>query len=364
MDQTQLQQQIALYYSKLPPNMQTMFSEMKWMDILSDISKKYNLTEEQKASLGAETTLVLLGMIDHAEYEKTLESEIVISAESIQKMITDINTQILSVVKSQLSTTFEKNKSDLAEEKYGGTQKLDERFSKLPQEVQVAISESNYQAKLYAIAEKHKLSINYMGALDEATTKVMLGIIHPDKYETELQNNIAIPKEEITEIVNEVNEDVLKNIREILKGHWGKETLIEQETDEDEVPIPPYALPRIETVSQNKNETNIYADSGIEIMKSDPEPNASKITSSDTGVKESIMFQKSGIKLVDEVPAVSPLKITPKTEASTNLATSIIGDKLKGSTTSASTTTDYSLPKITKDAATAGSHDPYHEPIE
>lgn len=223
MNQAQLQEQIALYYSKLTPDMQEMFSSMKWMDTIGEISKKYSLTEEQKATLGTETTLILLGMIDKDEYNKNLEDEITISSESVQKMIGDIDTMLLSAIRIQLSETFQKNTIALAEEKYGGVEKLDERFEKLPKEVQEAISESNYQSTLYKIAEKYKLSINQMGALEEATTKVMLSITHPDKYEAELQASINIPKDKIAELVADVNEGVLKNIRDILKSHWDKD---------------------------------------------------------------------------------------------------------------------------------------------
>ncbi len=352
MDQTQLQQQIALYYSKLSPDMQEMFSSMKWMDAIGEISSKYGLTEEQKGSLGAETTLVLLGMISAEEYERNLEAEISISADLIQKMVGEINTSILDVIKPKLSEAYNKNNIDVAEKNYGGVKELDERFAKLPKEVQVAISESGYQAALYEIASKHKLSINHMGALDEATTKVMLGIIHPDRYEAELQANIAIPKEEIIEIVDEVNEKVLKNIKEILKKHWGGNDT--EDLDDDEVPIPPYAMPKVVTSSTPKasDESKIYSDSGIEIMK-------------DADIqkpKENIVTPEK--EIIDTKPPEN-IPTMPMEEMKDDLLEkSIIGDKLAGATSSSTSTTDYSLPKVSKDGVTSRQHDPYHEPIE
>lgn len=351
MDQTQLQQKIAHYYSKLPPDVQTVFASMRWMDTLRDISSKYQLTAEQIETLATETTLVMLGIIHLDEYQKIIEAEITIPATSMISMIAEIDTLILKTIRPQLVTTFENNANDLVEEKYGGVTKLDERFSKLPQEVQVAISESDYQAKLYAIANKHKLSINHMAALDEVTTKVMIGIIHPDKFETELEANISISKEEVVEIVNEVNEGILKNIREILKSHWNKESSTIQDFGDDEVPIPPYAMTTVKIPLTSKAESKIYEDSGIEIVKETEEP----IQKPEINIAPS----KLNPNIITNAPVAPEI-----TRQNSGIEDSIIGDKLGGITKSSSATTDYSLPKISKDSSVSKLHDPYHEAIE
>ncbi len=368
MDQKQLQEKIALYYSKLPTGVQKEFSSMKWMDNLKAISKKYALSEEQVQTLGIETTLVLLSIIDKEEYSSVLKKEIKI--EPIIKIIDEIDNNILKVVHPQISETFQNNANELVEEKYGEVSKIDERLLKLPQEVQTAINESDYQSKLYAIAAKHKLSINHMGALEEATTKVMIGMIHPDKYEAELQNTISIDKGEITEIVSEVNETVLGKVREILKSHWGKDGVIE--SDEDEVPIPPYAMPIIK-VEQKKTESNIYADSGIEMVREE-KSNITQPQESNSLQKENRIMNRSGINIMSEAPIAPPehlmtnieteKKLLEEVEHPADVATSIIGNKLSGATKSSSSTTDYSLPKVTKDTSASKPHDPYHEAIE
>lgn len=348
MDQTQLQQQIALYYSKLPSDVQAVFSSMKWMDTLRDISRKYNLTEEQIETLGTETTLVLLGIIDMDEYNKLLGDEILISPEIRARMIGEIDTMILGTIRPQLTNTFQKNSTDLAEEKYGGRQKLDERFEKLPIEVQNAISESNYQVELYKIASKYELSINQMGALEEATTKVMLSLIHPDKYESELQANIDIPKEKIAVLVSDVNEGVLKNIREILKSHWGKGGAAVASDVDDEVPIPPYVKnlveekPEVQLPSSIKpvTESNIYKNAGIEMVSGD--------ILNKMPIKEDLKPIKSG-------------------------GMDMLADKLNGLTISQSSISDHTIPKVTPPPAQTlpppvnlptKQHDPYHEVIE
>ena len=206
MDQTQLQQNIAKYYAKLPIELQQFFSSMKWMDDLKDISTKYSLTEEQITTLGTETTLLLLGIVHKDEYKDTIEKDLGLSNDIFNNIFSEIEISVLKDIYVQLDEAFIINVDSLLEEKYGGDKKLDERFNELPKEVQLAINESNYQVALYAIANKYKLNIEQMGILEELTTKVMLGIINPDTYENELSSNIKIPREAITNIVNNVNE--------------------------------------------------------------------------------------------------------------------------------------------------------------
>lgn len=367
MDQTQLQQQIATYYEKLPSDVQEVFSSMKWMDTLGTISTKYNLTEEQKEVLGTETTLVLLGIIGVSEYEDTLRNEVKIEQTSLVKMMDEVEGQILATVRPQLAEAFEKNLNDLAEEKYGGEVKLDERFAKLPQEVREAISESGYQTKLYNIGEKQKLSISQMGALDEVTTKIMIGIIHPDEYEKELQSKLATTSEVTSTIVNEVNEEILKNIREILKKNWDKE--IEAE---DEVPLPPYAVttsPQPAVINSTSKESSLYAGSGITLI--DSEEISVEKENEQIPLKEDVVLKRSGVRILDKMPVLAKEIITPNKSTEKKILdgienpsqgqASILGGKLTGVTKSVNTTTDYSLPKITQSSP---SHDPYHEVIE
>ena len=109
MDQEQLQQKIAEYYAKLPNNVQVVFSSMKWMEVLETISAKYSLKEEQNATLGTETMLVLLGIIHHVEYNEVLEKELGLPKPDLEKMLTEIDDAILRPIRSQLSEQFHKN---------------------------------------------------------------------------------------------------------------------------------------------------------------------------------------------------------------------------------------------------------------
>jgi len=109
MDKEELQKNIALYYSKLPPNVQQIFATFKWVDELQKISSKYGLSQEQISTLGTETTLALLGVIHLVEYEELLEKELGLPKPDLEKMLTEIDDAILRPIRSQLSEQFHKN---------------------------------------------------------------------------------------------------------------------------------------------------------------------------------------------------------------------------------------------------------------
>ena len=241
MNKEQLQQKIAEYYGKLPKEAQIVFSSMTWMETLKDIGVKYSLNNNQIETLGTETTLVLLGIIHIEEYQKILEKELGLEKEITEKIIIEIDENILKTIKDALSKTFEANAISLAEKETPVVEKVpefDPRFMSMPKEVEEAIAKSNWKEKLYEIAGKYKLTVEQMGALEEMTVKVISNEVHPDKYEEELASKITIAKEDVSNLVKDINEGILKKIRENEKGSSEKEKVI---MNEDEVPLPPYA---------------------------------------------------------------------------------------------------------------------------
>ncbi|MBI3305739.1 hypothetical protein HYZ82_01235, partial [Candidatus Nomurabacteria bacterium] len=194
MDQKELQEKIALYYSKLPPNAQQLFSSMNWLETLTNISQKYGLDEKQKETLGTETTLALLGIVHLVEYEETLTNKLGLSTNSAEKMFEEIEESIIKNIRPQLAQAFEAN--------------TNEETEKNPE---------NYQAMLYAISKEYKLTVSQMDALEKAVTSFMEGKIEPDNFRRELEKNTALPPETINKLANDINEKIFKKIREDLK---------------------------------------------------------------------------------------------------------------------------------------------------
>ena len=244
MDQTQLKQKIAEYFSKLPKEAQTAFSSMLWMETLKGIISKYNLNPKEAETLGTETTLALLGIISLEEYQNNLERELVVDEETKEKIIKEIDDTILKTIKEQLVVAFETNAEALLNESRNKPLVFDPRFISMPQNVQEAIARSSWKEILFGIAQKYKLTVEQTGILEEITAKVMLNAIHPNNYEKEITSKITIQKEEIPLLVGEVNQEILLKIRELLKERWD---IIKKDDKKevDEIPLPPYSKVKI-----------------------------------------------------------------------------------------------------------------------
>jgi hypothetical protein len=167
--------------------------------------------------------------------------------------------------------------------------------------------------------------------------------------------------EKVKDIAHDVNEDIFLVIRQLMQEQGAKVV------EDDEVPIPPYVT---RNTSTPKTESGIFANSGIEMVQ-----NGSVNPNMDRNMaeiqKETVTAGTQEVRALDDHS--TPNEETEKEmlrgiEHPENVATSIIGDKLKSVTISKNTTTDYSLPKISQkpDIATTPSskaHDPYREVI-
>ncbi len=307
MDQQELQKQIALYYSKLPPEVQTVFAKMEWLENLKTLSASYNLTDEQIQNLGTETTLVLLGIIHIEEYAQKLLG-LGLSNDNTQKLLGDIDEKILKDVAPQLVETFTKNVADLEKENSDITEDLDERFAKLPAEVRKVISDINYHASLYSIAQEYKLNVPDMNTLEETTTKVITGAIHPDNFEKELRARLDLNENTGNKLATAVNTQILKPIREKMEQVYNK----------------PKAT--IYDIKPQRKESPQLQKNTIPIKIIKPDLNLPELKVGDEKVDQKMNIQ------------------TPNT----NTTTPIFAQKLSNATQSTTVETDHSLNNVTK----------------
>jgi hypothetical protein len=117
MDQTQLQQKIVEYYTKLPSDLQSVFSSMSWLENLNKLVEKYDLNNKQSETLNVETTLVLLCIISIDEYVDILEKELELTEEITNKVLGEIDALIIKSIDKELVDTFNKNIESMVEEK-------------------------------------------------------------------------------------------------------------------------------------------------------------------------------------------------------------------------------------------------------
>jgi len=337
MDQNKLQENIGLYYSKLPKDLQDVFSDITWIEKLRNLSTKYNLTDQQVATLGSETTLLILCLINMEEYKKVLGEEISISKESFSQMIEEVETSLFKDIAPKLEETYKKNLAEISVENEN-VLNLDPVFLKLPKELQIAIANSNYQENLYKIATKNNLQIDKMDELEKTTIKLITGEVSPDQYESEIITRAGIPSEKAREIAKDVNENIFKRIRESMQNQ-------EIKNNDSIIPLPPYNKEDIATKIEDANHP-IYKDAGIEIMHEEADKD----------------------KISNSISDMSSFKSEMN----------IMKEKLDGITVSKSRVSDYSLPKINNNrdpkqittpstpVSTIGieNKDKYHEPIE
>lgn len=345
MDKEELQQKIALYYSKLPPNMQELFSSMAWLETIKIISEKYSLSDEQASNLGSNTTLVLLGIIHPDEYQEILKKEINISSEKLDQMLFEINNSVIKNVRGDLVKSYGGNLADLIEESaekdeiegeesliennIDVEEKLDERFSRLPKEILKVVSDSNYQATVYNISKKYNLNVSQMGVFEKAVTNLIIGSISPERLEDYLNDHLDISKEKLKGMVGDVNEEIFKKIRE--------KTMLLGQT--------------------NEKENEILKQAGINIISSEHLPGGKEPLLEITGGTENIK-REDLIKGIEKPEPVKPQTLNP-----------ILAQKLSGTVQNKIVHTEHTLENLsssTKESATTKTNkapyiDPYRE---
>lgn len=351
MDQQELQKQIAVYYSKLPPASQALFSGMEWLQTLRTISEKYTLSELQIQTLGTETTLVLLGILSLNDYEEILKKELGTVPETTAQIIKEIDDKILLKIRPELAETFEKNSQ------FPVDGKLDQRFDSLSEKTRNAITESGYYATVYEIAQEFKLNIEEIGELEAVTTDVITGKVGPEKFEDTLKDRIKLPEDKIREMVKTVNEKVLKRIREKLLG---------PSTPNTPVSLVKLDLPELE---MPKHEEEILSQTGIKIIPTTPPkvpdmPRKVEVRPAEPAKKVEVKSMPSGPEIKPDVkPLINfnvPKKVEvkpeiPKTEpAAPQKLSSDIMTRIKPSSGESKSSPSYNIPAAPK-------IDPYRE---
>lgn len=235
------------------------------------------------------------------------------------------------------------------------------RFELLPEEIQQAIMDDNYQMQLFEIAKANKITYEQLSYLEMQTTMVLLGMLPPDEYRDELQVALKKNDPEIDVIVREVNEKVFAPIRASIQKIYAVQNTAEQ-----------YVPDSIVTASAQPKKVIMPIIEQVQMPKTAPvAPMPSTISVGEKGILE-----KSGVTL-SETPAPVTPSSTPLPSRNDMLAgienptriprPNIVAEKLAsaGPVIASNKTTDYSLPKTTAPSTTGvptpPSRDPYRE---
>ena len=173
---------------------------------------------------------------------------------------------------------------------------IEERLALLPPYIRSALSNINWGAEILAIGKKNGLHVDDMGTLQTETVLVLVGLVHPDEFPHNLAEQLHVPKEKINAIVTDVNEKILKTIRQ---------SLIEFIAQENEKP----AIPEPHTEREEQTEQDIFHKTGIEL---DPEttPMAEQAMpiGDSVGLAERSILEHSGVEVAEDMPSFEPYK--------------------------------------------------------
>ena len=141
-------------------------------------------------------------------------------------------------------------------------EELKNRFKLLPKELQDIIMSSGYQTSLVEIGKRHKLTIEQLGQLELETTLVMVGSTHPDMYVHEVEEILNIDPDLAQAIANDVNEKIMKPIREKLEEVYYR---FEVEGAQEEPTIP-----TVTSIAPQENK--VLQSTGIVVEERKPTP--------------------------------------------------------------------------------------------
>ena len=112
------------------------------------------------------------------------------------------------------------------------------RLSELPPEIRNAIQSTDLGGKFNAIAEKHSLRLDQNGALQTETLLVMLGLEPSDDYVENLERELGVSGGEARALGEEVNKEILGEIRETIRRMEAKQEVAEH-IKKVTAPVPP-----------------------------------------------------------------------------------------------------------------------------
>ncbi len=94
--------------------------------------------------------------------------------------------------------------------------KIEEARKQLSPETRQAIDSVDWMATILKIKENKGYNLEQLSDLETETELLLCGLTDPKNYPTELGSRMQITKEQVNDIVNEMNESVFKKIREKL----------------------------------------------------------------------------------------------------------------------------------------------------
>lgn len=133
---------------------------------------------------------------------------------------------------------------------------IEERVAMLPPYIRTALGNINWGPEILNIGKKFGLHVDEMGTLQTETVLVLVGLVHPNEYPANLRQELHVPQEKIDGIVKDVNEKILKTIRQSLIDFIEHESTQENVGEHQE---------EVQGWAKESNQQNIFQKTGIEL---------------------------------------------------------------------------------------------------
>jgi molybdopterin converting factor small subunit len=207
---------------KLPTEIRELFTNPSIDAKIVNIGKNNGLNVEQLVTLQTETYLVMLGLVHPDDYPSELKDHLNIDDEKVENIVAETNEKILSKITERLREIYEEMDAtseniDINKENPEVDAKLDTRFDKLTPEMKKLLEDSNYQNTLYEISRTYNLNVEQMGEVEKTVVDLITGSIKSEEFANTLKSNLNLPEETTQKIANDINEKVLKVIRQKMK---------------------------------------------------------------------------------------------------------------------------------------------------
>ena len=111
---------------------------------------------------------------------------------------------------------------------------LNEIFEKLPEQLKDAIVSVDNARIINGVGRKYGLHIDQIGGLAEETGYILLGVVHPTEFVSNLSKRLGIDRVVASQIASDINYQIFLKIREVLKDVQDKKKKDEAEEVEPE----------------------------------------------------------------------------------------------------------------------------------
>ena len=198
-------------------------------------------------------------------------------------------------------------------------EEIQKKFESLPEDLKWAIMAANVDDNIIEISQTNGLNVEQMGQLSLETHMVMFGFTPLDKFEESIRNSLKLGDEKTRRLVTAINEKILKEIRGKMVESFGAEKKPEGSIKINTVDssVPKKVTITSETEEENKKNTQVLNDAGIEIVPEKLELPTTKETPSIITQKLSGFMQNTVVKTehtIDNMTKSTPTSYPPKAD--------------------------------------------------